>query len=58
MQVIDNAREVWDKDASKTALRKRVSFVGGDFFKKGARSGAAPMHQTAPSERGRIPWRA
>lgn len=32
----DNAREVWDKDESKTALRKRVSFVGGDFFKKGA----------------------
>ena len=35
-QVTDNAREVWDKDDSKTALRKRVSFVGGDFFKKGA----------------------
>lgn len=36
MQVTDNAREVWDKDESKSALRKRVSFVGGNFFKKGA----------------------
>ena len=37
VQVTGNAREVWDKDESKSALRKRVSFVGGDFFKKGAR---------------------
>ena len=40
VQVTDNAREVWDKDESKSALRKRVSFVGGDFFKKGARLAA------------------
>ena len=42
-QVIDNAREVWDKDESKTALRKRVSFVSGDFFNKGARLARAHM---------------
>jgi hypothetical protein len=35
-QVIDNARERWDKDADKAALRKRVTFAGGDFFKQGA----------------------
>ncbi len=35
-QVIDNARERWDKDADKSALRKRVTFAGGDFFKQGA----------------------
>ena len=35
-QVVDNAREQWDKDSDKAALRKRVSFVGGDFFSKGA----------------------
>lgn len=33
--MIDNAREVWDKDASKGALRKRVSLLGGDFFDPG-----------------------
>ncbi len=35
-QVVDNAREQWDKDSDKAALRKRVSFVGGDFLSKGA----------------------
>lgn len=35
-QVIDNAREQWDKDSDKADLCKRVSFVGGDFFSKGA----------------------
>ena len=52
VQVIDNAREVWDKDESKTALRKRVSFVGGDFFKKGARILGAPVRYTASLQRG------
>ena len=53
VQVIDNAREVWDKDESKTALRKRVSFVGGDFFKKGApcQSTRVLLRQSIPASR-------
>jgi hypothetical protein len=43
-QVIDNARERWDKDADKAALRKRVTFAGGDFFKQGAAPLAVPEH--------------
>ena len=40
--MIDNARERWDKDADKSALRKRVTFVSGDFFKQGAAPLAVP----------------
>jgi len=64
-QVIDNARERWDKDADKAALRKRVTFVGGDFFKQGAPASSGSLALAMPgvarywrddNEHGMISW--
>ena len=36
MQVIAWSGRLWNEEADKAALRERVTFVGGDFFKSGA----------------------
>ena len=36
MQVIHRAKKVWQEDARRLALARRISFVAGDFFKPGA----------------------
>ena len=36
MQVIDGSSKLWSEEPDKAALRKRTSFIAGDFFKSGA----------------------
>ena len=35
VQVIARSSKLWSEEADKAALRERVTFVGGDFFRSG-----------------------